>query len=416
VTANESELRKRGLRVLVLAIPVGLVAGLATWLFLTVFHVAEKYLWETLPAQFGTVPHWAVNVCVIAICSVLLAAITAVWGRPVDTGRVEAEYEADGRIEWRSLPAVAAFSWLSLLSGAAIGPEAPLEDINGGLGTLIAEKTGVDAAGVRVLAYAGVAGAFGAFFGVAPVGALLAIELMSLKAEFIDRTMLVAGLVSAAAASATYFAIGGHSMGQLFAFTDVTTPHVRDLALAVGLGIVGGAVGLVYGLAFKRTRVGLTRLRANPWAGALAGGVVLAGAAIASPYLLFSGQTQLTPMMENASALGLWMLIGLAIAKLALSIWSLSTTYFGGPIFPLFFAGAAIGFALNLALPWIPVSIAVVCVMASLASVAAPVPLSVTLLLGLLVDPRLIPVISIAAVVGYIIRRAAVSAPPSVEA
>ncbi len=67
-----------------------------------------------------------------------IASLIAVLakGRPFDTGAAEHEYDQEGRMEYRKLLPGAAFSLASLFSGAAIGPEAPLVDINGGLGTL----------------------------------------------------------------------------------------------------------------------------------------------------------------------------------------------------------------------------------------------------------------------------------------
>ena len=116
----------------------------------------------------------------------------------------------------------AAFSLASLFSGAAIGPEAPLVDINGGLGTLLAERMGLKPEQVKMMAYAGVAGALAAFLGGAPVGALLAMEFISPKAISMSRTDMVAGLASGATAWVTYIVLGGHSIAALFPFPDYT--------------------------------------------------------------------------------------------------------------------------------------------------------------------------------------------------
>ena len=49
-------------------------------------------------------------------------------------------------------------------------PEAALIDLNGAIGTWLGDRFSLGREQVRTLAYAGVAGAFVAFFGAAPVG------------------------------------------------------------------------------------------------------------------------------------------------------------------------------------------------------------------------------------------------------
>jgi H+/Cl- antiporter ClcA len=254
------------------------------------------------------------------------------------------------------------------------------------------------------MAYAGVAGAFSAFFGAAPVGALLAAELISPKAVTIDRTRIVAGLTSGATGWVVYATLGGQQISPIFSFPASTVRPI-DLAIAVVLGLAGCVAGLVYGAVLLKTRVALRPLRARPWAAAVAGGAVIAVASVVSPFLLFSGQEQVSELMAEAAGLGALALVGLGVAKLALNVWTLSTAYFGGPIFPAIFAGACFGLAINLVVPAIPQDVAVVGMIAGLVTAAAVAPLSVTVFLALIVDPSLTSVIAISAVAAFILRQ-----------
>jgi H+/Cl- antiporter ClcA len=132
---------------------------------------------------------------------------------------------------------------------------------------------------------------------------------------------------------------------------------------------------------------------------------VIAGAAVAWPELLFSGQEQTGPLVSEAAALGALALVAIGFAKLALNVWTLSTAYFGGPIFPTIFAGTSFGLAINLVLPIIPQHVAVLGIVAGLVTSAAVAPLSVTVFLALIVDPSLTSVIAIAAVSAFIVRQ-----------
>ena len=412
---DSKEAARTGTRLLLLALVVGLVTGAATWLFLAVDHLGVNLLWETLPERFPSAPVWAVPVAVVVTMTAIAALIAlACKGRPFDTGAAEHEYDEKGRMEYRRILPGAAFALASLFSGAAIGPEAPLVDINGGLGTLLAERMGLKPSQVKMMAYAGVAGALGAFLGGAPVGALLAMEFINPRSASISRVDIVAGLTSAAVAWATYIVLGGHSLATLFPFANYSSVSLFDLALAVGLGVLGGVLGLEYGGLFVKARTGFQGLRQKPLLAGVAGGAVLALAAVVSPFLLFSGQTQVPQLLEQAATLSLLTLLLLGVGKIALSIWSLSTAYFGGPLFPLMFASLCFGLALNMGVPGIPQGVAVMALMAGMLVAATASPLSMTIFLILVSNPLLGSVIAIGAVSAYIVRQAVAPTLPGV--
>jgi len=409
------ELARTGTRLLLLSLVVGFLTGGVTWLFLAVDHLGVVFLWETLPARFPSAPAWAVPVAVVVTMTAIASLIAlACKGRPFDTGAAEHEYDTAGRMGYRRILPGAAFSLASLFSGAAIGPEAPLVDINGGVGTFMADKLGLTPDQVKMMAYAGVAGALAAFLGGPPIGALLAMEFISPKAISMSRTHLVAGLASGAAAWATYVLLGGEKLGMLFPFPEYTALALPDLALALLLGVLGGVIGLAYGGVFVKSRVRFQALRKKPILAGIAGGAVTAVAAVASPYLLFSGQSQVPGVIEKAAALGVLVLLGLGLAKVVLSIWALSTAYFGGPLFPLMFAGLCFGLALNIAMPGIPQGVAVVALIAGMLVATTASPLSMTVFLALISNYELMSVIAVAAVAAYIVRQAIAPTLPGV--
>lgn len=408
-------LARLGARVLGIAVGTGVITGAATVAFLTIDHLGVKFLWEELPAMVGGVPPAAVAVAVVAIMTSIAALMAWLSGkRPFDTGAAEAEFDHEGRMDYRMLPAGVVFSLASLFSGAAVGPEAPLTDINGGIGTWIAERFGLEGKQLRVITYAGVAGAFGAFFGAAPVGALLAAELISPRSTELSRLQLAAGLASGATGYVTYLALGGHTIAPMLVFPSFAEPRLTDMAIAIVVGMVGAVIGLLYGKVFVAMRARFVGLRSKPWLAALAGGAVTAVAALVSPFLLFSGQSEVPQLISDAASLGILVLLGLGVAKLALSMWSLSTAYFGGPLFPLVFAGTAFGLALHEFVPAVPQGVAVMALVAGMAVSATTAPLSVTLFLSIIAQPSLAPVIALAAVAAYLVRQAVAPTLPGV--
>lgn len=394
-------------RLLIMAVMLGAICGLLTWAFIAVDHYGVVFFWETLPELVPDVPAWALSVGVVAIMTLLAAVVVALVGsRPFDMGQAEAEFDEEGRMDYRRVGAGALFSLFSLFSGAPVGPEAPLTDINGGAGTFLAEKLGLNPEQVRVMTYAGVAGAFSAFFGAAPVGALLAAELISPKAVSISRTQIVSGLAAGAAGWTVYSLLGGHKIAPILTFPEAGHAlGLTELALAAALGIAGGVIGLFYGKGLMTARLKTQGLRARPWLAALAGGVPVALAAAFAPYLLFSGQSEMPGLIEQAATIGFVALLAIGVAKLAMSAWSMSTAYFGGPIFPIIFAGSCFGLAIHLLVPGINQGVAVVAIVTGMVVAAAVAPLSITIFMSLLADPVLAPAIAIAAVFAFVVRQ-----------
>lgn len=406
---------KTGIRLLLIAVLVGLVSGLAAWLFIVGEHYTVNFLWHWLPANAPGVPVALVNVLVVAAMTALAALVIVLVGkRPFDMGHAAAEFDTHGRMDTAHLVSGTAYALLSLFSGAAIGPEGALTDISGGLGTLLADRLRLDRDSIKTMAYAGVAGAFAAFFGAAPVGALLAAELISPTSPAISRTTIVAGLGAGSSAWIVYSVLGGPQLAPIFSLPGGARMGFMDLGFGLALGLAGSVIGLVYGAGMMKTRSALAGLRTKPWLAALAGGAVTALAAVMSPYLLFSGQAEIAPLLERAATLGVIVLVGLGLGKLALSVWSVSTVYFGGPIFPLIFAGTCFGLALNLAMPVIPQHVAIVAIVAGMGVAATAAPLSVAIFLSLIADPQLISVITIACVAAFVVRQAVAPTLPGI--
>ena len=285
--------------------------------------------------------------------------------RPADMGRAESEYDREGRIHYRHLPAAIGFSLTSLWSGAVVGPEAALIDLNGAIGSWVADRLSMSREQVRTLTYAGVAGAFAAFFGAAPVGALLAAELISPKSVSISRTQIVAGLAAGASGWVVYAQLGGESISPILSFSphDRRAPGPGDCRPARRPRLsrradIRASDARVPDPAPAAARAALDG-RARRW-------LVIAGTAVLWPELLFSGQEATPPLMTNAALFGVLGLIAIGLAKLALNVWTLSTAYFGGPIFPAIFAGTSFGLAINLLLPVIPQHVAVLGMVAGL--------------------------------------------------
>ena len=100
--------------------------------------------------------------------------------------------------------------------------------------------------------------------------------------------------------------------------------------------------------------------------------------------------------------MGALMLLLLAVAKLFTLSICLGSGFPGGFVFPLLFSAGSLGYAVNLLFPFIPLSVAVVGMMAGIGGAVMRMPFTVILLMLTLSNPTLMPVSTVAAFTGFL--------------
>jgi H+/Cl- antiporter ClcA len=114
----------------------------------------------------------------------------------------------------------------------------------------------------------------------------------------------------------------------------------------------------------------------------VAAGVVIGIIGYFVPEVLFAGETQLFPMVDNPAGYGVLALLGLGILKLVLLAFSFKSGYLGGPTFPTLFACTMFGLAANLLFPSVPVAICVLSIEVAALTLATGAPLTMILLVA----------------------------------
>ena len=193
---------------------------------------------------------------------------------------------------------------------------------------------------------------------------------------------------------------------------------------AAPLGLIGGAVGLLFMLSLKRLQGLLQPMKAHLVLRGLLGGLGMGLIGTLLPLTLFSGEAETGDLITHAAEIGVLMLIVLAVAKLFATSLLLATGWKGGYIFPILFASVALGMAANLLFPGIPVAVTVAATMAGALVAAMKAPLFAALFTTVLVQKETAAVIAVAVVVSALLaavlalraaRRAAGPAQPPAE-
>ncbi len=353
----EAMLRSRGFVVLlVFAAVIGLVVSLASWGFLELVHQVQLGLYSDLPSALGysTIPDWwPIPILVLAGLPVAFAIVKL----PGRGGHVPAHGLQVGSTQPNEVPGVALAAFATLGLGLVLGPEAPLIAIGGGLAIFAVKLAKRDAPPqlLLVLAAAGSFAAISVIFGSPIVAAVLVIEASGLGGATLP-LILVPGLIAAGVGSLVFIGISNWTALSTSAYSlqPLQLPHFAHPTWGqIGWSLALGAVGAL--LTFVIRQLGLKGIglaEKNHWlwlpAAGLAVGLLALLFASTTTHgvqeVIFSGQDQLSGLVDNASTWTIGALLFLLLCK-GLAWSACLGTFRGGPTFPAIFLGAAGGIA-----------------------------------------------------------------------
>jgi H+/Cl- antiporter ClcA len=172
---------------------------------------------------------------------------------------------------------------------------------------------------------------------------------------------------------------------------------------AVPFSLVGSLAGLLFMFALKWLRKAIQPLKKHLVLRGLIGGLGMGIIGALLPLTLFSGEEQTTELIYQAAEIGFWMLIVLALSKLFATSLLLVTGWKGGYIFPIMFAGVALGMASHLLFPATPIAVTVAATVAGAFVAAMRAPLFAALFTLVLVEPDTGAVVAISVLVSALL-------------
>jgi H+/Cl- antiporter ClcA len=390
----------RYVRLLALVVVLGLLCALITFGFMALVHVGTGLIWEQAAATLG-VDTRIFTLLVCTLGGLLVGLLVKLFGdHNAIFAELMLEFGKTGRFNYRHAPGIVITAFVSLVAGASLGPEAPLADACGGMGTLISDKLKLDEQETRTMSYSGVGGMLAAFITSPFSGALLGLESAQ-GGSGGGRTayfwVLFPTLVSSAVATVVFVLLSGSFFDTLYKFP-AYTPRLADLIYAAPLGLVGGAVGLIFMWSLRHLQRLFRPMKRHVVLRGMVGGLAMGIIGALLPLTLFAGEEQTAELIAGAAEIGLVMLVVLAVAKLLASSLLLSTGWKGGYIFPIMFSSVALGLAVNLLFPGIPVAVTVAATMAGALVAALKAPLFAALFTTTLVQQETAAVIAVAVV------------------
>ena len=389
----------RYIKLLALVILLGFISALVTFAFMAIVHQGTYLLWNEAAQTLSMDPRlFTLLACTIG--GLLVGLLVKVFGDHSGIfAEIMQEFGRTGRFDYRNAPGIVLTAFVSLVAGGSLGPEAPLADACGGIGTLAADRLKLDEQETRALGYSGVSAMLASFITSPIGGALLGLE--SAQGDTQGRKtyfwVLFPSLLASAVATVVFVLLSGSFFETLYKFP-AYSPRIVDLFYAVPLGLIGGLVGVLFMLSLKRLQQLFQPMQHHLVLRGLIGGLGMGIIGALLPLTLFSGEEQTLDLIAHATEIGVVMLIVLALVKLFATSLLLATGWKGGYIFPLMFASAALGLAANVMFPAIPVAVAVAATMAGVLVAALRAPLFAILFTLVLVQMETAPVVAVAVV------------------
>jgi H+/Cl- antiporter ClcA len=272
------------------------------------------------------------------------------------------------------------------------------------MGTWISDRLHLDERETRTMGYSGVSGMLAAFISNPLGGAILGMESAQggpggLQTYF---WVLFPSLLASAVATVVFVLLSGTFFETLYRFP-VYSPRLIDLFYAAPLGMLGGVVGLLFMLSLSRLQRLFQPMKERVVLRGLVGGLGMGIIGALLPLTLFSGEAETADLILYAAQIGVVMLIVLGFAKLVATSLLLATGWKGGYIFPIMFASVALGMAVNLLFPGIPVAVTVAATLAGALVAALKAPLFAALFTMILVQKETAAVIAVAVVVSALL-------------
>jgi H+/Cl- antiporter ClcA len=319
------------------------------YVFIALVDLATESLWPetTEYGLFSGEPWW---ILLMGGAGLLIGLLRRLLGvQPVIPGLFE---EVDKRrSEPRFVPRRVLVSFVSLVGGASVGPEAALGSMGGGLGTFISERRQMSAVKTETNTLIGVAGAFGGLFAAPIISALLVVEAATEGGRARYIATAVPTTVASTAGFAVYFAFAGTSFISVYQVPPFDL-ELWHFLLAVPLGVVAAGIAGLLGGTIGVVHRATARFRSRPELLGVFGGLALGLLAVAFPLTRFSGAGELATLLNEAPHLAAGLLIAILLAKILAVALSFGTGFYGGPIFPMIFIGGASGVAIHALFPW----------------------------------------------------------------
>src|SRR5512139_512941 len=249
---DPQEKPKSYIRLMILVAVLGVVSAGITFAFMALVHQGTHVVWVQTAELVGLDPRlFTLLVCTLG--GLLVGLLVKLFGDHSGIfAEVMNEFGKTGRFDYRNAPGIVITAFVSLVSGASLGPEAPLADACGGTGTWLSDRLKLNDNETRTMGFGGFSSMLGAFITSPFGGAILTLEMAAggESAGPIYFWGLFPSLLASAVATIVFVGLAGGFFQALYAFPNYI-PRLVDLLVAVPFALLGGLAGVVFMLLLR---------------------------------------------------------------------------------------------------------------------------------------------------------------------
>lgn len=332
--------------VLLLAVLVGVGAGVGVVLFRSLIHLMHRLMFGEVSSFLSAWGHW--TLALIPLLGGLAIGLLRWWIKDFGPGLTTLIEVVQGSREVLLLNPVTKMvtASVSLGSGASLGPEGPSVEIGAYFSLLLGQVLRVSQERRKLLLSAGAAAGLAAGFNAPIAGVFFALEVI-LGTTFAAST---ASVVLLAAVVSAWIAQIGLGSQPAFALPAYEVRSLMELPLYVGLGLLASLVSLLYVRALRLSQrcfqgkvAGLQWLAQIPQPlHPVIGGICLGLVALKLPQILGVGYETVESMLQDVQ-FPLQLVIALLVVKLIMTAISFGSGFVGGVFAPALFLGASLG-------------------------------------------------------------------------
>lgn len=371
------------------------IVGMVCGLFAAVYWSGLELLTHQLRHFEG-----ASLLLVMPISGLILGLVIHTLGNPGEIALIlDNIHFRGGRLDARKNPSMLLSSLVSIAAGGSAGPEAPLVQVTGSLGTWVADRLHLEGENLRSLSLAGMAAGFTALFGAPLGGAIFALEILHHQHVLEYYEAVMPAIVASCASYLVFAMITRLGIAPTWHFPQYTLNNIDDFALAIVYGAIGAVLGWLFMAIFRGFNRFFARIPGPIYFRTTLAGLGLGILAWLVPLTRYFGHEELNLIInENTVTATLLLLV---VAKMGAISITVTGGWRGGIIIPLFFTGACMGKAIALLVPGLDPALAMICTMAALNATVTRTPVSTTLLLAKLTSVSPFTPILFASLIGF---------------
>jgi len=357
-------------------IAVAIIGAIGVLVWLVIFEDVNKLLWEN---DFVTSNRWMFPVICLPF-SLLVGLLVKYRHAPttLDESLLDSMSGDVTKIDWRTLPLNVVMAWVSLFSGAVLGPEGGIGGISSKIAAFYGERVAIPVEHRSQLVFSTIAAAYNGLVANPLFTGVLGTELV--KDPEAKARNLPANLIGGAIGYLIFFAAGSSGLQNYLHLAPAQPIRAEDIVLVVLFGLLGLILALIGGVFFRVSAAAFGRFKGREVERALVAGLIFSAVGMVAPVLLFSGESQVQTVVADPASYGPGMLVLMAVVKLALLAVAFKSGFLGGPTFPAIFASVCVALAISLLLPTLPVTVVIGGVMAGFLTVLFRAPFMVILL------------------------------------